>query len=261
VNKDIIDMPINFIDNSNKLKTIVPYITEQLWANLGVCAFLNAHTNDLHNIPDPIELLLLLKKIFLYHNITKFNLNNINQSWGADLIKEIEERELYDENNARSKLIMTKYAGGDISQYIKKNPTRKNAFVDQQQLTSVVNKVLEKEKNILPQHTNYLEDLTQEIIDSMGLIIFDTNILKKRNEILYTFIDLNNIKHYYVEPFEATIYLSKVDGVINNDYIEDKVDSKFVEYTLTDIKDYNRLKFMLGNSYKRIINGITRSKE
>ena len=100
----------------------------------------------------------------------------------------------------------------------------------------------------------YLKNLNQEIIDELELVLFDVSLLKKTNRVLYVFIDKNNEKKYFVAPFAATIYISQRDGVINNDYIEERTD-EFQEYIIQDIKLYTRLKFMLNDSYGRIVNG------
>ena len=59
-----------------------------------------------------------------------------------------------------------------------------------------------------------------------------------------------------MKPFMAKIFLSNEDCVINNDYIEELTPSKFSGFILKDVKLYMKLKYMLNDSYKRIINGI-----
>jgi gamma-glutamyl phosphate reductase len=84
------EIPQEFLDNRSKLNSIVPYLTEQLWLNPKLINYLNKHVNNLYNIPDPIEQLNFLKKIFKLNHITKFDLYQFIPERSPDIIKEIE---------------------------------------------------------------------------------------------------------------------------------------------------------------------------
>jgi len=259
-------IPERFIDQKTKLNSLVPYITEQLWTNMNLVCYLNKYTNDLFNIPDPIEQLRFLKKLFKIRGIVKWDLFQKMPTFKPDIIKEIMEKEDYDEGNARGKEIMLRLKFGDSAsqESYKRQKATKTAV--KQATTQEDKKII---KNILEQEeikkkkeiskinkTIYLDNLTQEIIDEQELVLFDISLLKKRNQVLFIFIDKNNHKKYFLMPFAAKIYISKQDGVIHNDYIEAFNPDKFDTYLLSDIKNYTRLKYMLNDSYKRIVNGI-----
>ena len=99
------------------------------------------------------------------------------------------------------------------------------------------------------------DQMSQEYIDQEELILFDVSLLKKRNQVLFIFIDKNNHKKYLVKPFVAKIYVSNENCVVNNDYIEELNPNKFAGYIMTDIKMYTKLKYILNHSYKKILNG------
>ncbi len=255
------NMPEKFKMNPTKLNGIVPYITEQFWTMPQLASYLNKHVNDLYNIPDPIELLRLLKKIIQHQGLTKANCWSFIPNRTPDLLKEIQERDQLDSGNARAKQVMMKKLNIDSSIYFKAAPTKKNVnltdsvsktIVKEALVQAEVNKVQEKEE-ARKNDSRYLSELNQEVIDELELILFDVSLLKKTNRVLFTFIDAKNQKRYFIVPFMAEIYLSKKDGVINNDYIEKKSDD-FIHYVIQDIKLYTKLKFMLNTSYKRLVN-------
>jgi len=259
------NIPNRFLEQRTKLNSLVPYITEQLWTKPDIVWYLNKHTNNLFKIPDPIEMLVLLKKLFKYNRITKFNLYQKMPNFKPDIIKEIEKKEGYDDGNARSKetMLLRKFGMMATQELYKKQKMTKAAVkqATTEEDKSFIKNALEhaesKEKNKIPKANKgiYLKELNQEIIDSEELVLFDISLLKKRNQVLFIFIDKNNHKKYYLMPFMAKIYISKQDGVINNDYIEEITDDKFNGYIISNIQNYTRLKYMLNDSYKRIING------
>jgi len=259
-------IPVRFIEQKSKLGSLVPYIVEQLWTNMNLVQYLNKHVNDLFNIPDPIGQLLFLKKLFKIRNINKWSLYQKRPDFKSDIIKAIEEKEGYDEGNARGKALMLKHKFGLLeTQGAYKKQTTTKAAIKQattQEDKKFIKDLLEQQKTqeeaSIPKVNDdiYIKKLTQKFIDENELVLFDVSLLKKRNQVLFIFIDKNNHKKYYLMPFMAKIYISKVDGVIHNDYIEKLDPNKFNGYVLTDIRNYTRLKYMLNDSYKRIVNGV-----
>ena len=254
--------PDIFIEQKNKLNSIVPYITEQFWCMPQVVNYLNKHSNDLYNIPDPLEQLKLIKKIINYQGLTRKNTWFFIPQRTPDYIQEIQNREGYDEGNARSKYLMIQKQNENFEKY-KRIAANKQAVkkATQKEDLNLIAKVVQEQSNEFQlqkfkKDDRFIDNLTQETMDEMGLILFDITILKKTNRILFIFIDKNNKKHYWLQPFMAKIYISKKDGVINNDYIEEKDPNKFDEYIITNYKDYQRLKYMLNDSYKKTINRV-----
>ncbi len=257
------DIPQRFIDQKTKLNSIVPYITEQLWLNPQLTWYLNLHTNNLYGIPDPIEQLFFFKKLIKIRQLTKLDLWKFIPAHRSDSIKEIEEREGYDEGNARGKEIILRHKIGVLaSQELYKRQKATKAAVKQattKEDKEFIKDLLEQEeiqkkKPLERTHQISLDNLTQEVIEREGLVLFDVSLLKKTNRILFIFIDKENKKRYYTEPFQAEIYISKKDGIINNDYIENITDD-FIKYNILDIAQYNKLKYIINDNYKRIING------
>jgi hypothetical protein len=257
-------VPSRFIEQKTKLDNLVHYMTEQFWTHPGIIHYLNKHVNDLYNIPDSMEYLKLIKKIYRLHKFTKFDLLTMYPKFKQDIVKEIEEREGYDEGNARGKEVILRRKFGLVEiPELYKRPTATKAAIKQASTNEdkeLIRNMVEqdKEKKMLKTteiRSKFLPKITQELIEERGLIIFDISLLKKTNRVLFTFIDKDNNKYYRIEDFFAKIYISNENCVINNDYIEELIPDKFTEYILTDIQNYTRLKYMLNGSYARILNG------
>lgn len=250
-------MPERFTNNRTKLNSIVPYIPEQLWNNLELTSFLNDQMNDLHNIPDSVKQLEALRTIFRARGITRGHLWKFFPKREPDYVQKIMDLEGHDESNARSKNRMMSFTKVTRPEFYKAKQDTKN----KENLALVKNALeienIEKEK-LLNKEVNddlYLKELNQEIIDDLELTLFNTKLLKKRNEVLITFIDKNNKKRYFLMPFEASFYITKSPSVIHNDYIMEP-DKNFRRYTINDWNLFNRLKFALNHAYKRSINDV-----
>jgi hypothetical protein len=251
------EIPESFIENKNQLKTLVTYIQEQLWMKPSIISFLNEHTNDLFNIPDPIDYLILLKKIFRNNSITR------NQLWfyfpqrSKDIFDEIAKIHEFDEGNTRSKITLMKKLNKPFDYYQKTPASKAKLKKESVEINKKIKTIVEKENNNIEKNIEssiILENLTQEIIDKEELVLFNVSVLKKANKVLYTFIDKNNQKRYYTEPFKAKIYVSNSNSIFDNDYIEDKDPEKFIEYLITNYRDFTKLKYQLNSSYERTIN-------
>ena len=256
-------MPDSFIIHKTKLNSLVPYISEQFWLLPKAIVYINKHLNELFNIPDPIENLILIKKIIKDQSIVRNQLFQIKPEFNPNFIDVIEKELEYDEGNAKAKATMMYHRQIPLSTIKKMTPTKANLKKQDPEITKKVHQVLETAKkeelekiqsSITTDH--YItEKLTQELIDKEELILFDVSLLKKTNRVLFIFIDKNNHKKYYTVPFSAKIYISKQQGIINNDYIETITPEKFNGYRINDIKLYTRLKYMINGSYKKLVNG------
>ncbi len=257
-----VELPEKFKMNPNKLTGIVPYLTEQFWTQPQLIAYLNKYTNELYGIPDPLEMLKLLKKIILTRGLTKASCWNFMPNRQPNLLKELKERDDLDDGNARSKRMLMKKLHVDSSHYFKAAPTKKNTNLHDSASKVIIKEAIvqsEKLQKIAKEEervndSRFLTKLNQEIIDELDLVLFDISLLKKTNRVLFTFIDQDNLKRYFIVPFMAEIYLSKKDGVVNNDYIEDLNDIDFIKYVIRDHKLYNKLKYILNTSYKKALN-------
>jgi hypothetical protein len=260
------DVPERFVLNKTQLNSIVPYLVEQFWTKPKLVKFLNKSTNDLFRIPDPIEQLKLTKKLVALNSISKYDLYSKFPDRRPDVIKEIQERENYDEGNASSKALMLKHKIGCLempSEYSRQKATKAalrqaSTDEDKKMVKTLLEQKEETEATMARSSANatiYLDTLTQEIIDKEELVLFDISLLKKTNRVLFIFIDKNNTKRYYTEPFQAKIYKSILDGVINNDYIEEYNENVHQPYVIKNIGLYNKLKYMMNRSYGRLLNG------
>lgn len=252
-----VDIPERFQMQKTKLVNIVPYLTEQLWLKPHLTWYLNKHANDLHKIPDPLEYLALLKKLFKMHRLTKWDLFQTRFEFKPKLIEAIEAKDGYDSNDATSKAMMMQRLNIPFDKYIKPAATKASVKANSDPKVNEMIKEALDNKNKAPVNTDtgvYITELSQQIIDEEELILFDISLLKRTNQILFIFIDKKNHKKYHLKPFMAKIYISKEDGVINNDYIEKLDPDKFMGYVINDVKLYTKLKYMLSHSYKRIIN-------
>jgi len=253
------NIPLRFIEHKSKLNSVVPYLTEQLWLSPKACIYLNKHLNNLFAIPDPIESLILLKKIVKSQRIIKNDLYSKYPSFGPKYLDIIEKAHDYDEGNSRAKMTMMLELGKKFKNLEKYKATKANIKKNSSsEVKQVIQELVDikKEEITKPAKLNHYidENITQDLIDREGLILFDISLLKKRNQILFIFIDKNNHKKYKIEDFVAKIYISKKEGIIHNDYIETLSDEYFQLYHITDFKLYNKLKYMLNNSYTRIFN-------
>ncbi len=265
---DTDELPEKFVMNPTKLTSIVPYLTEQFWAMPQLTSYLNKHMNDLYNIPDPLDTLIFLKKIIRQRCLTKASTWNFMPQRKPNLLKEIQARDQLDTGDACAKRMLMQKLGIDSSHYFKAAPTKKNTNLNNVVSQGIVKEAIENTKLIQKKKkeeertldSRFLTLLNQEVIDEFDLILFDVALLKKTNRVLFTFIDRDNLKRYFIAPFLAEIYLSKKDGVINNDYIE-TLNDYFINYLIKDHKLYNKLKFILNNSYKKILNSTGVSHE
>jgi hypothetical protein len=176
-----------------------------------------------------------------------------------DVVQAIQDYDGLDEGNARAKVfLLKKLDNGDIiDKYFKPSPIKANLQYNKEDkllIKETLERTKEKELKLVSNNV-YLPNLSQASIDEFGLVLFDIQLLKKTNQVLFIFIDGEYNKKYYLEPFRAEIYISTKDGVINNDYIENKTDD-FLEYVINDNSIYSKLKFLLASNYKKVINGF-----
>ncbi len=255
------EIPAKFIENKTKLNTIVPYITEQFWTRPDLVSYLNKYTNDLYRIPDSIELLKLLRKLIQERGITKHSCWSFMPRRQPNLLKELQERDGLDTGDALAKRMLMQKLSINSSSYFKAAPTKKNSNLNDTVSKAIVQEAIQIDKakqvkdkeEALASDSRFLHKLNQDVINELDLVLFDVSLLKKTNRVLFTFIDSDNLKRYFIVPFLAEIYLSKKDGVINNDYIEELNDD-FIKYIIKDIKLFNKLKFLLNTSYKKTLN-------
>lgn len=280
-------IPENFLLYPKEITTFITYIHESLFKHMSVISFLNDSNNRLFSNPKRndnlvFEILLELKFIFIKNNIRKSDIwtyyPNRFYGLGFDPVKKLIEyngvrleslEPAMDINDAKSKIVLLRRKGIDLSKLFKdhelqigthiggrKKPTVSEMKVMLSKATATATAAPVPVSVNIDIQSKYLTEMNQNIIDEMELTLFNTDILANRNSILFTFIDKFNKKRYYIEPFSATIYLSKINSIIENDYIEDKNQDKFIPYRILDMKVFNRLKFTVQKNFTDIMNEI-----
>jgi len=122
------------------------------------------------------------------------------------------------------------------------NKPRKLTQQEKQRIQETVQRATEQKSN-----TVVLKELTQEIIDEMELMLFDISVLEKRNMIQYTFLDKNNLKVVYREPYSMKIKFHPNPNIFEKDYFE-PFDNLY-EYQFTSIWDYQRFRKALNAAF------------
>lgn len=111
--------------------------------------------------------------------------------------------------------------------------------------------LIESQKNKMKNDKRFIQELSQEIIDSMELTIYDTCTVKSLNSVLFTFIDKHNQKVYYLQPFEYEFYCSRHSNVLMNDYIVPFSPDIHTKYRIVNYRDLKSLKFAVNNAYDK----------
>lgn len=111
--------------------------------------------------------------------------------------------------------------------------------------------LIENQKQKMMNDKRFLKVINQEIIDEMELTIFNTCTMKSLNSILFTFINKQNQKVYYLQPFEFEFYASYHSSILKNDYIVPFNPVDHTKYRLTNYKDLKSLKYSINNAYDK----------
>ena len=118
--------------------------------------------------------------------------------------------------------------------------------------------LIENQKQKMMNDKRFLKVINQEIIDEMELTLFNTCTMKSLNSVLFTFINKQNQKVYYLQPFEFEFYASYHSSILKNDYIVPFNPVDHTKYRLTNYKDLKSLKYSINNAYdKYMISGGT----
>jgi len=254
-------IPEDFIFNKSRLNGIVPYLHEQFWFSPHLTRIFGKYFNDLFNIPDPIESIKTIQLLVKWNPIaSRFN----TWKFFPQRDNKLEEfHKLRDCQLIDSKAALSIHEAKNIqSQTLDKKINIKSK--DRKEIVTKALEVAEKEKDLKEQEllkqyksdNTFLKEINQEIIDELELTLFDIKVLKKTNEILFIFIDVENKKRYYRKGFSFKFYVSKNRSIIYNDYIMSLSEDgdQFIEYITTDHNTLTKFKFALNSAYKKEIN-------
>ena len=111
--------------------------------------------------------------------------------------------------------------------------------------------LIENQKQKMMNDKRFLKVINQEIIDEMELTLFNTCTMKSLNSVLFTFINKQNQKVYYLQPFEFEFYASYHSNILKNDYIVPFNPADHTKYKLTNYKDLKSLKYSVNNAFDK----------
>jgi hypothetical protein len=152
--------------------------------------------------------------------------------------------------NAESNVDLVKiFKDPKLANINKKN----NAATFEQEAERLDELLIESQKNKLKNDKRFIQELTQEVIDSRELTLFNTCTVKSLNGVLFTFIDKHNQKVYYLKPFEFEFYCSRHPNVLMNDYIVPLSLDNHTKYRIINYKDLKSLKYSLNNAYDKYV--------
>lgn len=253
------------LSSKTQFRTAVTYLFESFMKMPLISMYLDKHLNGkIEGLisHDPRFILDFYKKIIHENGIKAYQLykffpNRIYQTSINTLIS----KKGYTIREAKDYYINRKVINPlELESLLNNKATKKSEDIE------IINKVLLRKVdtlttnvsavNVLPTENNlFITRLDNEIIKSLGLTLFDISVLKKSNEFLYIFIDRENKKRYYKEPFKIEFFINLKTGILNNDYIEE-VTQNFQKYFVTDFKELNSLRFLLSKIYKQFMKDI-----
>ena len=111
--------------------------------------------------------------------------------------------------------------------------------------------LIENQKKKMLNDKRFIKEVNQEIIDEMELTLFNTCTMKNLNSVLFTFINKQNQKVYYLQPFEFEFYASYHSNILKNDYIVPFNPADHTKYKLTNYKDLKSLKYSVNNAFDK----------
>jgi len=266
------ELPPEALENKTQFRTAVTYLFESFLKLPNLLVYLDNHLNKkIENLiaHQPYEILIFYKKLIQENNVQPYHLyKHFPNREFMTSINSLVSKKQFTVSEAKDFYINRKKINKHELDSFTKNKAMKNeedskiAMQALEQLSSP-----DLNENNLNENFNssvknsggfndiFLYELTNDIITKLELTLFNISLLKKTNEFLFVFIDLNHNKKYYKMPFFAEFYISSKNGVINNNFIED-VSTDFQKYTVRDIKDLNFLKYKLKSKYENFMKNI-----
>jgi len=262
------DFPDDLKIFKSEINQISKYIIEIFCYNPKWLAYLNKHLNHLYLNNDPIEVFILIKNIIQINRIPKESLlvGYVTRNKRELFVKVVQELNpemctkdaiaLWDLNR---KYVLAsdeyKYKSNEdrLEDYL--YPGRRQSKEEEDELNKRISELkqqaqAEKFKN----DDRFLKEITQEIIDDLELTIFDISVLEDVNQILFTFIDKDNNKKFYIEDLYYEFYISNKDSIIENDYIVNKENCHKM-YCLSSYDNIRNLNYAINSTYSKFMKG------
>jgi len=262
-------IPDVFLSSEKEVKRNIIYLFEALWRRPKIVQFLSKY-NLLFNQEiekNPLLFLNYLKMIIIENDIKKYDIRSDFFNFYQELnkIKELEEvakKEQEQFIDIRTRELVANRVGQEIKKFKaskidkkeQKNLNEKINKIIQDDLNKKINSLAKGSKKDTNKINPFLTELNEEIINELELTIIDSFIDEKKNQMVHLFIDKNSVKRYYVQDFKFDFFISKEFSIIQNDYLEDYDENKFIKYTVLNFWDYQRLRSEINKNFKRLIN-------
>ncbi len=257
--------PLQFKPFKNEINYLVRYILEIFQTSPQALYLASKNCNRLYFNDDDLETLMFYKslvqglKLNFYDRYNQFNKQNKRKQF-IDIIKTLNKEwhtndiiSLWELN--RHAVIPGDYISNEDRIDFFKNPAKERAY-NKSQTENIKKLIREREileqENKLKNDTRFLSNLTQELIDELELVIFNVKTIRSQNKILFIFIDKDNLKRFYLQPFNFNFYISSNIGIINNDYIVELTENH-LQFNIQSFEVLSKLKFAVNNNYKNFM--------
>jgi len=261
----LITYPEHWRAFKTETSSIARYLIKIFQTNLKAIYLANKYCNHLYNNDDPLEVFVYYKtivqnlKLNFYDRYSQYNpqskkksfidtLLTINPLWhtkDAISVWELNKRGLL--SNKTNDVLLDEYKNPKKA-LITKGSTEYESLKD-----DILKQQLINDKIKLKNDTRYLPVLNQEIIDEHELTIFNVKTISNRNQILFIFIDKDNLKRFYLQNFNFVFYVSKNTCIIDNDYIMDFDNDTHQPFIIQKLDVLKNLKFAVNDNYKRFM--------
>ena len=255
-------IPEEFIFQEKNVKRYVNYLFEYIWHFPKMIEYFQKY-NHLYNREieaNVFEFLKFFKHILKDNNISRYQFQSEFFNFYQELqkVKKLEDESIKQKRQLIDIVTELKLAS-IMNQKVKLNEI-KNVKSKDENKNNIKQKIEEaqkhQEKEIAKQtqtRKTILTEINEEVIKNLELTLIDIFVDDKKNQLIYTFLDKNFKKCYYVESFNYDFYISKNFGIINNDFLEEYNSEKFIKYTVFNYWNYNNLRRAINNNYKKFM--------
>lgn len=252
-----LDTPDNFNYYKKEIDGICWYLHNSFLKKVKFVRLLNEHGNSLYSNPSSFDLIRFYKFLIQQQGITKYDLLQYfpKKNYRKEFVQRMRELGFSDTGDANSlyELINTGALGNiDIQKLIESSFGEViDTKTDTVTMEEINNTLAVNSANKLLNDSKVIKELNQNVIDDLQLTLFDVKTIKNKNLILYIFIDKNNMKRYYYEPFSFTFFISTIPNITHNDYIVDYDPNIHIAYTFNSYEQVTKFKFALNDLYKK----------
>lgn len=238
-------------EHKSQIKQFMKYAWDMFLNLPRAVRYLNRYVNDYEYLAQPLhEQVLFLQDFIKRANIGRHEIRTVIPSFEKRSQLKDDLGKSFGTNDANTLYSLAKLgilSGNNL--VAKPDQARPEKLTKEEK--ELVKKAIEQHynNNAKPQHGDMiLKELTQEIIDELDLSLFDISILDKRNQILYVFIDKDNKKRLYIEPFEYQFEIHSAASILDKDYFVPK--NEVYPYIITNARDYMKLRGAINENFR-----------